>query len=390
MSDHRFSSPRRLVASTAALAVLSGLAVVSGHTVADALASKAHAGPAGGVVQRRLDGLVRDDGFPAALAAVRGRDRRARDYTAGVADLRTKAAVPVDGQVRIGSNTKTFTAVVVLQLVGEGKISLDAPIETYLPGLIRGDGIDGRHITVRQLLQHTSGLPNYTNFLADGLLPYQHTYFEPRRLLDLALEQKADFAPGTKWKYSNTNYLVAGLLIEKVTGRPVIEQITERVIDRIGLRHTYFPNVGDQAIREPHPQGYARDDPSRPLTDVTEMDPSMGWAAGQIIATPSDVNRFFTALLAGRLLPPAQLRQMRTTVPSPELGKGARYGLGLVSTPLSCGGLSWGHGGDIDGYSTSDAATDDGRAATIAVTELPTEQTQIDHLLSAVDTALCG
>jgi D-alanyl-D-alanine carboxypeptidase len=389
MSDHRFSSPRRLVASTAALAVLSGLVVLSGHTVADALtAPKAHGGQ-GDVVQQRLDGLVRDDKFPAALAAVRGRDGRIRNYTAGVADLRTKAKVPVDGQVRIGSNTKTFTSVVTLQLAGEGKIDLDQPIETYLPKLIRGDGIDGRHITVRQLLQHTSGLPNYTNFLQNGILPYQHTYFEPRQLLDMALEQKADFAPGAKWEYSNTNYLVAGLLIEKVTGRPLIEEITKRVIDRIGLRHTYFPNVGDQTIREPHPKGYGRDDPSKPLTDVTEMDPSMGWAAGQIISTPSDLDRFFTALLAGKLVPPAQFAQMRTTVPAPELGTGVRYGLGLASTPLSCGGLSWGHGGDIDGYSTSDAATDDGRAATIAVTDLPTDTTKIGHLLAAVDTALC-
>lgn len=390
MSDHRFSSPRRLVASTAALAVLSGLVVLSGHTVADALAAPTAHGGQGDVVQQRLDGLVRDDKFPAALAAVRGRDGRIRNYTAGVADLRTKAKVPVDGQVRIGSNTKTFTSVVTLQLAGEGKIDLDQPIETYLPKLIRGDGVDGRHITVRQLLQHTSGLPNYTSFLQNGILPYQHTYFEPRQLLDMALEQKADFAPGAKWEYSNTNYLVAGLLIEKVTGRPLIEEITKRVIDRIGLRHTYFPNVGDQTIREPHPQGYGRDDPGKPLTDVTEMDPSMGWAAGQIISTPSDLDRFFTALLAGKLLPPAQLEQMRKTVPSPELGSGVRYGLGLASTPLSCGGLSWGHGGDIDGYSTSNAATDDGRAATIAVTDLPTDNTKVGHLLSAVDTALCG
>ncbi|GAA4605141.1 serine hydrolase domain-containing protein [Actinoallomurus liliacearum] len=291
--------------------------------------------------------------------------------------------------MRIGSNTKTFTAVVVLQLVGEGRIRLDEPIETYLPGLIRGDGIDGRHITVRQLLQHTSGLPNYTSLFANGFLPYQHRYFEPRELLDLALAKKADFPPGTKWEYSNTNYVVAGLLVEKITGRPMAEQITDRVITRIGLRHTYFPGVGDQTIRRPHPEGYAKDDPKAPLTDVTESDPSMGWAAGQMISTPSDVDRFFTALLAGRLLAPAQLKEMRTTVAAPEMGKGVRYGLGLMSSPLSCGGVAWGHGGDIPGYSTSNAATEDGRAVTIAVTELPTDLAQIGHLNAAVDAALC-
>jgi D-alanyl-D-alanine carboxypeptidase len=242
---------------------------------------------------------------------------------------------------------------------------------------------------VRQLLQHTSGLPNYTNFLANGFLPYQHTYFEPRELLDMALSQKADFPPGAKWEYSNTNYIVLGLLVEKVTGRPVGEEITNRVINRAGLRHTYFPAVGDQTIREPHPHGYAHDDPKAPLTDVTEMDPSMAWSAGQMISTPSDINRLFSALLAGRLLAPAQLKEMRTTVPAPELGKGARYGLGLASTPLSCGGLAWGHGGDIDGYSTTNAATEDGRAATIATTELPGTQAQLDHLNADLDTALC-
>ncbi|OLB74463.1 MAG: serine hydrolase [Actinobacteria bacterium 13_2_20CM_2_71_6] len=384
MTDHRSRLRRQIGTSAAALAILGGLLVAGTQT-----APPAHAGPTRDVVQRDLDVLVRDDKFPAALAAVQRRDGRIHNYTAGVADLKTRAKVPVDGYVRIGSNTKTFTAVVVLQLVGEGKVDLDAPIETYLPGLIRGDGIDGRHITVRQLLQHTSGLPNYTNVLANGALPFQHVYFEPRQLLDMALAQKATFPPGTGWRYSNTNYVVAGLLIEKVTGRPLIEEITDRTINRIGLRHTYFPNVGDQSIREPHPKGYHADDPNKPLTDVTEWDPSVGWAAGQISSTPSDLDRFFTALLTGKLLKPEQLKQMRTTVDAPGFFPGARYGLGLISTPLSCGGLAWGHGGDIPGYSTINAATDDGRAAAIAVTQLPGAQAAVDHLTAALGTALC-
>lgn len=386
MRGHRIRYRIAAVAAAGGLALLGGLVMPGHHSVADALAARVR--PAPDPVQQSLDVLVRD-GFPAALAALRDRSGRIRDYTAGVGDLKTRSKVPADGQVRIGSNTKTFTSVVVLQLAGEGKVTLDEPIETYLPKLIRGDGIDGRHITVRQLLQHTSGLPNYTNFLANGFLPFQHTYLEPRQLLDMALAQKADFKPGAKWEYSNTNYVVLGLLIEKVTHRPLVEEITRRVIDRAGLRHTYFPNVGDQTIHERHPEGYTRDKPSQPLTDVTELDPSWGWAAGQMVATPSDLDRFFTALLGGRLLKPAQLKEMRTTVPAPGLWPGARYGLGLVSTPLSCGGLAWGHGGDIDGFNTSDAATDDGRAVTIATTRLPETDAEIGHLMSAVDTALC-
>ncbi|MFB4283223.1 serine hydrolase domain-containing protein [Nonomuraea sp. MTCD27] len=334
-------------------------------------------------VQDTLDDLVSEDGFPAALASVQDRDGTMRDYTAGQDDP------PADGYVRIGSNTKTFTAVTVLQLVGEGKVELDGPVEKYLPGLLRGKGIDGRRITVRRLLQHTSGLPEYTDFLAKGALPYQHTYFQPRELLDMALRKPAQFAPGTKWAYTNTNYIVAGLLIEKVTGRPAIEEITNRTVKKLGLTRTYFPNVGDQALRTPHAKGYHRDDPSKPMTDVTTFDPSQAWTAGQMISTPSDLNRFFTALLDGKLLKPAQLKQMRTTVKVPELGPGGAYGLGLSSVKLSCGGRAWGHGGAIPGYYTTNAATDDGRAAAIAVTHLPTTPAAQKHVEQALDTTLC-
>ncbi|WP_406530011.1 serine hydrolase domain-containing protein [Streptomyces sp. I8-5] len=338
-------------------------------------------------VQRALDALVRDDGMPAALASVKNHDgrTRTRTYTAGVGDLATHAPVPVDGQVRIGSNTKTFVAVVVLQLVGEGKIALDADIDTYLPGLVRGKGIDGRRITVRQLLQQTSGLPNYTNYLGDDV-----RYYTPRELLATALRHPADFDPGEKWAYSNTNYIVAGLIVQKITGRPLAKEIDRRIIKRVGLRHTYFPAPGDASIQEPHPHGYYRESADGPLRDITEIDPSWGWAAGQLISTDSDLNRFFGALLAGRLLPPAQLARMRSTVPAEAtFGPGARYGLGLVSRPLPCGGLSWGHGGSFPGYETRSGATDDGRAASVAVTMQLTDEASRRNLERAVDTALC-
>ncbi|MFD8986374.1 serine hydrolase domain-containing protein [Streptomyces sp. NPDC059564] len=366
------------------------VAVLAAALTVGALPSVAQAG-GGDAVRQGLERLVRDDRYPAALASTTDQNGRVRNYTAGVADLKTKAPVPVDGQVRAGSNTKTFTATVVLQLVGEGKVSLDSPIETYLPNLVRGEGIDGRVITVRQLLQHTSGLPNYTAFMLDAVLGDRHRYYQPRELVDVALAHKAEFAPGTSVAYSNTNYILAGLLIEKVTGRPLVEQINQRIIKPLGLRHTYFPAIGEEGIREAHPQGYHAAKPGAPLEDYTEVDPSWGWSAGQLISTPSDLNRFFSALLAGKLLKPAQLTEMRTTVTAPEgMGHGIRFGLGLFSTPLSCGGLMWGHGGDTPGYSTKTGYTDDGRAATIAVTAnmAPTAQGP-DNAQSLVDTALC-
>ncbi|MDX3535684.1 serine hydrolase [Streptomyces sp. MB09-01] len=336
-------------------------------------------------VQQGLNALVHSDGLPAALASVKGREGRTRTYTAGVGDLATGSKVPEDGQVRIGSSTKTFTAVVALQLVGEGKIDLDATVDTYLPGLVRGEGFDGRHITVRQLLQHTSGLPDYEDLVEDDIL--RQRYFEPRDLLDIAFQRKAVFVSGKDWGYSNTNYVVAGLIVQKVTGRPLAEAVDRRIVKRIGLRHTYFPAAGDMAVREAHPKGYHPDSAGAPLRDVTQIDPSVAWAAGQMISTNTDLNRFYAALLDGRLLPADQLAQMRTTVPIGDTGAG--YGLGLMSRPLSCGGVYWGHGGDIPGYETRGGVTDDGRAASIAVTSIPTDGAAAKHLESLVDTALC-
>ncbi|WP_411111846.1 serine hydrolase domain-containing protein [Streptomyces sp. c-19] len=375
----RPSERRRRGALAAAAAV--ALAVVATGALAP---PTAFAAPRPDAVRQGLEALVRD-GQPAALATVQDRAGRSRTYTAGVGDLATGAKVPRDGQVRIGSNTKTFTAVVVLQLVGEGKVDLDADVDTYLPGLVRGDGIDGRHITVRQLLQHTSGLPEYGTHISDDEMA--HRYFEPRDLVDIALRHKAEFAPGKKWSYSNTNYILAGLIAQKVTGRPLAEEIDRRIVRPLGLRHTYFPAPGDKTIREPRPRGYHRLTADEPLRDFTEIDPSAGGAAGQMVSTNSDVNRFFTALLDGELLPAAQLAQMRTTVPVGNTGAG--YGLGLMSRPLTCGGVYWGHGGDIVGYETRGGATDDGRAVNIAVTSIPVEIAGTRRVEAVVDKALC-
>ncbi|GAA4834148.1 serine hydrolase domain-containing protein [Kitasatospora terrestris] len=351
-----------------------------------AAAPSSVAAPRPDAVQRQLDALVRQDGAPGALAAVKGRNGRTRTYTAGVGDVATGAAVPRDGQVRIGSNTKTFTAVVVLQLVGEGRVKLDEPVETYLPGVVRGTGIDGNAITVRQLLQHTSGLPNYTDYLDDDIRHYQ-----PRELVDIALRHPAAFQPGKGWTYSNTNYVLAGLITEEVTHHPLAAEIDRRIVRRLGLRHTYFPAPGDATIRGAHPHGYYRESATGPLIDITDMDPSWAWAAGQMVSTPSDLDRFFGALAGGDLLRPAELTEMQRTVDAGKpFAPGSQYGLGLVSTPLSCGGVYWGHGGSIPGYETRGGATADGLTATVAITVQPGDDATARHLEAAVDTALCA
>lgn len=316
---------------------------------------------------------------PAALAAVR-RDGDERWYVAG-------KAVPVNGRVRIGSNTKAFLSVVILQLVAEGKVELDGPAQRYVPA------VKDKRITVRQLLQHTSGLPEYADKIGlDRIDQVRDRYLRPHDLLDIAMAHPAQFEPGAKFKYTNTNYVVAGLLVQSVTGRPAGEQITDRVIKRLGLRDTYWPAEGEQGLRGKHPRGYSltdETDPNSPVIDITEMDPSWTWAAGQLVASPADLVTFYRQLQT--LLPPAQLADMRKTVATDE--PDMRYGLGLLSQDLTCGGVYWGHSGGIPGYLTLAGATDSGRAAAVAQTAAPglkgDPEGQIKLMKAVIDKALC-
>ena len=342
--------------------------------------------------QTTLDKLVTVDQFPGALASVRNAKGAVRNYTAGVADIETGKTIKKDAPVRIASNTKTFTATVVLQLVQEGKVSLDAPVETYLPGIVRGEGIDGRAITVRQLLNHTSGLADYDLALfAEGPLSKIGTYFEPRELVDIVLREPALAAPGAAWSYSNGNYILAGLVVQKVTGRPISEEITKRIIEPLGLKNTYWPAVGDMTLPKDAPNGYFTQTPGGPRIDVTELDPSAGWAAGQLVSTPSELNEFFVALLGGELIGPAMLAEMKTTVPSPDgnVYVEVNAGLGLDRISLSCGDV-WGHGGNVQGFVTRNGVTAEGRAATVAVTDVPNTLEKAVNVEKAVEAALCS
>lgn len=359
---------RTLIAVSAAAALLAG--TVSLSACSSATEQTAGTGSESGPLQDRMQSLV-DAGYPAALASVIGPDGEAIDVAAGIGDLATDEPAPVDGEVRIASNTKMFVSTVVLQLVQEGKVALDAPIDTYLPGLITGDGIDGTRITVRQLLQHTAGLPEYADQIAADAFAAQERYTSPRDMLDIALAKPAVFAPGERWEYSNTNYLVLGLLVEAVTDRALPQQIDERIVKPLDLEHTYFPAPGERELRGEHPHGYHAKTVGD-LLDITALDSSFAWSAGAMVSTPHELNVFMQALLDGELLNEEALAEMQTTVPAgDELWPEATYGLGLQSYPLSCGGVAWGHGGDIPGTQTRNAVGPDGTAVTIAVTSLP-------------------
>ena len=338
-----------------------------------------------------------DAGYPGALAAKTDKDGNAVGATAGKGNLSTGEAPPLDGEVRIGSNTKTFVAVVIMKMVEEGKVKLDEPVETYLPGLIKGQGVDGKKITVRQLLQHTSGLPEYIDESAVDYFGTRNDYVSPRDLLDTALARPAQFAPGAKFTYTNTNYIVLGLLAERVGKRPIAEQIEVKIVKPLGLKHTYMPGPGEKTLRGKHPRGYhTRDNKPGKLEDITEADPSWAWAAGSMISTPSELNKFMQSIFDGSLLNQASIAEMKKSVPMGD--EGDVYGLGLIGHKLSCG-VAWGHGGTIPGYQTDNAVGPDGAAAVIVTTAMPhtnakegaTKENGGKGLgLQALDKALCG
>ncbi len=366
-----------------------------GNAAAEATTSAATAGASSNAAaeEARLRALLHRlttvDGAPGALVEVRDR-RGSTVLTDGVANVRSHAPVHRNSRFRIGSMTKTFTATAMLQLVGEHRVDLDARVERYLPGIVRGHGNDGRAITVRQLLQHTSGLPDFLDYFNPlEVLNDPLAHRDPLDLVNIALAHPPTFEPGAGWSYSNTGYLLAGMIIEKVTGNTYGEEIRRRIIEPLGLCETSVP--GDaSSIPGPHPRGYVRPGEDAPLTDITRINPSVGGAAGGMISSGTDVNRFLSALVRGELLHPAQLKEMMTTRPTGG-SDGRAYGLGLESKPLPSGGLYWGHTGDFLGYETAAGTTINGRQATVMVNLGPgASDAQSDDIQAAVETALSG
>lgn len=310
-------------------------------------------------LQQDLD-AIRDRGAVGVQARVT-LDNEILVGTSGVANVQTREPVPVNGRYRIASTTKTFVATVVLQLVGEGNLSLDDKVEEHLPGVVSGGGHDGSAITIRDLLQHTSGIYDYN--LDEAWNPFnaldifeerRFAHYAPEDLVAVAMRHPPIFEPGTARSYSNTNYVLVGMIIEAVTGNPWAEEVRDRIIEPLGLEQT---TVGDDPqMPDPHARGYYQFPDGGPLVDVTLLDPSAGDAGGAIISTPEDVTRFLGALLSGELLAPELLAEMKDSVPE---GDG-RYGLGLGWSPLSCGGGYWRHGGAVPGYLSYEGFSEDG------------------------------
>ncbi|SEG99040.1 D-alanyl-D-alanine carboxypeptidase [Nonomuraea solani] len=283
--------------------------------------------------------------------------------TAGVAELGQSAEPPVNGHVRIGSVTKTFTATLVLRLVAEGKIGLDTPADDYLPEF----GLD-RRITVRMLLQHTSGIFNFTGDYYPEYVPGivwsgqawvndRFKTYQPEELVRLALTKPARFEPGTDWSYANTNYVLARLLIEKVTGRTYAEEMHRLILGPLALTGTVAPTTQTD-LPEPHAHAYYRyeENGQEKTADVTRQNPSWISSGGDMISTPQDLHTFISALVGGKLLPTGLLAEMCT--PESKVG----YGLGVFVQETEGGGTVITHNGGHGGhaglmYSTPDGGT---------------------------------
>lgn len=314
--------------------------------------------------------------------------------------------IPWNAHFRVASTTKTFVATVVLQLVAEKRLSLDDTVEHWLPGVVTGNGNDGRRITLRDLLRQTSGLYDYVDDpeIQDRLI----NHFDENRydatpaagMVAVAMKHRPLFVPqrggATRWAYSNTNYLLAGMIAEKAGGASWQDLVAHRIIAKLGLRDTSVPGL-NPFLPDPHVNAYLTTADGKRL-DVTDHSLQHTADSG-VVSTTADLNTFFRALAGGRLLPAAQWREMRQTVERTddpedvaEMPEGT-YGLGLREIPLSCGGFYFTHEGDGAGVNTRPAVSADGsRAVTVSITTTtaPPDLTALNRATGTlVDHALC-
>ncbi|MFE2533817.1 serine hydrolase domain-containing protein [Streptomyces sp. NPDC059371] len=311
----------------------------------------------------------------AVAAGVPGVSAEARDAAGvwksavGVGNRATGAPRGKSDRFRTGSITDTFVATVLLQMEAERKLSLDDPVERYLPGVVGGNGNDGGAITVRQLLNHTSGLFDYladvpyyqTYTMGDSFLAHRYDTLTAQQRLRVAFSHAPLFQPGARHAFSHTNDLLAALIVQKVAGRPYEDEVRRRIINPLELRSTSNPGTSSELPR-PSSRGYSKlfydTQPDR-IDDVTELNGSQNWGDGDIISSAHDLNLFYRALLGGRLLPAQQLKELKTTVVNPDLPI-TSYGLGVEKLTLGCGDI-WYHDGGVVGSLTLAAFTEDGR-----------------------------
>lgn len=288
-----------------------------------------------------IDSFYVNDTLPGVVVGVWTKDFQYKKVV-GKADLETNVDRKFDDKIRIGSITKTFVATVILQLAGDGKIGLDDSLAKYYP-----DYPDGNKITIREMLDMTSGIPDYIedpavlqSFVYDRLDKYT-----PLELYKITKKMKPFFPQGTGWGYSNGSYNILGMLIEKITGNKLENEISDRIIKPLGLKNTSFPTSPYMEGQYSH--GYMRNDTTNIIQDVTIMDPSIGWAAGAMISNINDLEIYAMALANGTMLN-KNMQEERLKFVNTGVRDFFKYGLGIFSMSGFIG-----HNGGITGYNTT-------------------------------------
>jgi D-alanyl-D-alanine carboxypeptidase len=334
---HRAPGRRLLAALVIPLAAL-----IAGCSTASP--GRGSGGPDSATAQR-LDGAIskvmKQASIPGAIVGLWRPGHSPYLKTFGERSTSTKQPMSRDLYMRIGSQTKTFTVTAALQLVDQGKVGLDDPISTYVAGVPSGDDI-----TVRELAGMRSGLFSYTadEDFAHALQSDPQRSFTPEQLLAYALRHPPVFAPGTGFQYSNTNTVLLGLVVEKVSGETLPTYLQKHVFTPLHLSHTSFPT--DSAFPSPHADGYTEQTLDGKRADATDWNPAWGWAAGAMISTLDDLHAWAPALATGRLLAPAtQAQRLKTVTMAGAPTNG--YGLGIFNID------GWiGHNGSLPGYQT--------------------------------------
>jgi len=307
----------------------------------------------------QVEQLLRENAIPGAVVLLR-KDDQMWLQAFGVADLETNQPMTTDMAFRIGSNTKTMTATVILQLAQEGRLKLDDTVSQFFPDVPQGD-----QITIADLLDMRSGIPTYSELKSfnRSLDQQPDKAFTPDELIQMGIEQKPMFPPGTKYFYSNTNYVLLGVLIERLTDRKLEQAFQRRIFGPLKMTRTLLPAADDNQLPKPFAHGYLFGTNVNPElskqqqqlaaagkllpTDVTHANPAWAWAAGGAISTAANLADYVEALVGGGLLEsPMQTRRLESIRPTnPDDPHSAGYGLGMAKL-----GPMLGHDGSLPGY----------------------------------------
>jgi D-alanyl-D-alanine carboxypeptidase len=361
-------SRRRFLKQTAMATAVASVPYLAGRSAAF---GKEKAKGADAALDRALKDLVAMEGGPPGVIAIVQRGNHREVHSFGVRNIKSGLPLRADDHMRLASASKAFNGAVALSLVSKGELSLSDTIGEFLPDLPQF----WHNITLRQLLNHTSGLPNFTEdpvyLTALGASPKNAP--SPRALLSYVEDEPLNFEPpGSEYRYSNTDNIVVGLMIEAATGKPYEQQLREQVYAPLGLKKTSLPHGAN--LRKPFIHGYDNDPSQQPPEDISEVLASgWVWASGGMVSTPSEVNDFVRGYVGGELFDLKTRARQRQVVEGgssepPGPGKNSA-GLGIFRYETRCGTV-WGHTGNYPGYTQFLAASPNGkRSVTVSVNE---------------------